>query len=140
MSQLTTTGFWSDVLDRAFRQAIQVLIPLLTLSAATGQIRTMDLAAVAVAAVVAFAVVVLRALTGLRVEGGSWTVQVADRAVSAAAAAVLAVVAADGFDLLSADWQAIGLSAGLSAVLAVAQGYLAPPADAASVDTLSRAL
>jgi len=106
-----------------------VLLPLLLLGATTGAVDVKSAAAAGVAAVVAFAVVVLRALTGLRAAADAPAgAQVVDRVVSAAAAAVLAFVTADGFDLLTADGGAIGTAAGLSAVTAVAQWFLQRPA------------
>jgi hypothetical protein len=60
-------------------------------------------------------------------------VQVADRAVAAAAGAGAGLFTADHFDLLTADWGAIGASVALTALTAVLNGYISPakpPADA----------
>jgi hypothetical protein len=125
---LTSRSWWVDVADRAARQGTQVLLPFLVLAASTGKIDAVRLRADLVIALVAAAVVVLRAVTGVRADAGApWTVQVLDRAASAAAAALLGIFTASGFDLLTADGRAIALSAALSAGVALLQAYVQPP-------------
>jgi peptidoglycan/LPS O-acetylase OafA/YrhL len=120
-------AFWRDVLDRAVRQAFQVLVPFLTIAATAGRIDGVQLRTVATVAATAAVVVILRALSGIRVSTDAPVyLQVLDRAVAAAAGAAAGLVTADGFDLLTADWSAIVLSAALTALTAIANGYLSP--------------
>lgn len=127
MSKLTDGAWWRDVLDRALRQALQVLLPVLGLAATTGRIDVKAVAAVAVVAVTQAAVVIFRALTELRAsDGAPLALQVLDRAVAAAAGALLAIFTADGFDLLAADGRAIATSVALTVLTALGMGYLSP--------------
>jgi hypothetical protein len=130
---LTDQSFWVDVLERAGRQAVQVVIPVLLLAATTGHLATSDvLLATAASAAVAFLVVVFRALTGLRADdGASLTTQAVDRAIAAFAGSVAAVLTANGFDLLHADFRGILLAASSSALLALVAMVTNTPASAA---------
>lgn len=128
MSQLATATFWRDVADRAVGQAFQVLLPFLVLVSTTSRIDLEAGAAVAVVAAVQVIVVILRSLSGLRVDSGApVAAQVIDRAVAAAAASVLSLVTAEGFDLISADWRSIGLSAAFSVLVALGHRYVSLP-------------
>jgi hypothetical protein len=131
--QLSDPSFWSDVAQRAGRQAVQVLIPILTVAALGGGISNVDPLAVGVAVAVAFAVVVLRAFTGLRASADApvW-VDGTDRALSAASASVLATVAAANFDALHTDWRSVAVAATSSAGLALIAMFTNPPADPAA--------
>jgi hypothetical protein len=122
-------AFWSDVAQRAGRQAVQVLVPILTVAALGGGISHVDFLGVGVAVAVAFLVVVLRALTGLRAPADApvW-VDGLDRALSAASASLLAVVGAANFDALHADWRSVVVAAASSAGLALVAMFTNPPA------------
>lgn len=128
MSQLATAVFWRDVAERAVGQAFQVLLPFLVLVSTTSKIDLEAGAAVAVVAGVQAVIVVLRSLTGLRVDSGApVAAQIIDRAVAAAAASVLSLVTADRFDFITADWRSIGLSAASSIVVALGHRYISLP-------------
>lgn len=129
MSQLSDPTFWTDVLARAGRQAFQVLVPILTVAALGGGISNIDPLGVGIAVGVAFLVVVLRALTGLRAgpDAPAW-VDGLDRALSAAAASLLAVVGAAHFDALHTDWRSVAVAAASSAGLALIAMFTNPPA------------
>lgn len=120
--QLATSEFWEEALEASLRQAFQVLLPFLAVVGATGQLDGDGAVASGIAAGVAAAVVILRRLAGLT-QGG-----LVGRAVSAAAASLLAVVAAESFDVLTVDWRATAIAAVTSALTAVIHGFLDPPA------------
>lgn len=127
MSKLADGAWWRDVLDRAFRQALQVLLPVLALAATTGRVDVKAGVAVLVVAVTQAAVVVFRALTEIRASSGApLALQVLDRSVAAAAGAVLAILTADGFDLLALDVRAAALSVAFTVLTALGMGYLSP--------------
>ena len=80
--------FWHDLVTRAARNAVQVMIPFFIL-ASTGQITSAGVIAVTVAALLAAATSALKTLGGLTVTTAAplW-LQVLERAVAAAAGAV----------------------------------------------------
>lgn len=128
MSQLATAAFWRDVAERAVGQAFQVLLPWLIIVSTTSRFDLKAGAAIAVVAAVQALVVILRSLTGLRIDSGApAAAQVIDRAVAAAAASLLALFTAEGFDLLTADWRSIGLSAAFSVLVALGHRYISLP-------------
>jgi len=126
---LATTSWWAQVVEGAVRQNLQILLPFLALVGASGRLDGKAALAVVVAFVVATATVVL--LRVAQVAPGpdvAWPVQFAYRAVSAVAASIGAALAAEGFDLLTADIGAILVAALASGVTAVVHGIADPPA------------
>lgn len=126
--QLATRAFWQEALEASLRQGFQVLLPFLVLLGSTGKLDADAGIAAGIAAAVAVAVVILRRLAGLT--GGGLVA----RAVSALAASLLAIVTAEGFDVLTVDIQAAVTAAVASAVTAVLHGLLDPPASVVAKD------
>lgn len=127
-SPLFTAAWWRTVLARAGRQAVQVLIPVLTLAVA-GDVTSIDPVAVALGVALAGAVVVLKALTGLTTSPDDpVAVQAFERAVGAAAGALLAWAPTDALGLLQMDGRALAISTAASAGLALAAMFTNPPA------------
>lgn len=126
---LATAGYWRELAEAGFRQALQVALPFLLVIAATGRLSTSAAAAAALACGVAFVVVVLRRLTGLVADptDGPW-VQLGYRAVSAFTGSLLGVLTADGVDVLALDLRQALLAAIGAATAAVIHGYLDPAA------------
>lgn len=122
----------SDLVNRVWRQARQVVLALLVTALvaaqARGGIQHIDGLALLVGVVAAVLVTVLRAVAGLRAgTSAPWWVQALDRAAAAAAGYALGIVGADGFDLLSADWRTVLGGAAGAALLAVTDGALDRP-------------
>jgi len=61
---------------------------------------------------------------------------VAERAAKTCAQSLLALLAADGVDLLSADWRAIGATAALATVLSVLTSIVSAPVGHAGTPSL----
>jgi hypothetical protein len=125
MSKLASSAFWRDVLDRAVRQGVQVLTPVLLLASA-GQIDGVSAASAAIAAGLAAVAVVLKALSGFN------TGDPIERAVGAAAGAALAVLPLDFAGVLSLDARAAVTSILGSVLLARAMYVTNPPATASA--------
>lgn len=107
-SPLFSGPWWRDVLARAGRQAAQVVIPVLALATA-GNLVGVDPLGVALGMALAVALTVLKAVLGLSVDPRAPLVQqAAERAASAAAGALLAVLPVDGRALLDLDWGIVG--------------------------------
>lgn len=132
---LTDPTFWRDLGERAVRQVVQVLLPVLTIAITSGAISGLDYTDLAVTAGMAAAVTLLRALTGIRAPAGaSFAVDALDRALAAAAGTALGLVTADGFDLLHADYVGfLGAVIG-SAALAVFARFTNTPQPAPTVE------
>lgn len=115
-----TRDFWRDTAVRAVRNAVQVTLPVLAL-AASGRIDSAGLLAVAAAAALAGLLSVLKALAGLAVDTGApvWQ-QAAERALAAAAGAVVALWPLDLAGAVTADWASIGLAAAGAGALSIA--------------------
>lgn len=123
----------SDVLDRAVRNVVQVLIPVLAIAAGSGSLEGIDYLAVADLAGVAALVTVLMAGANLVVDpSASLAVQAAERALKAFAGSLVATVGAVQFSLFDASWQTLAIAAASSAVLAVLQAYASVPAAVAA--------
>lgn len=108
---LTDARFWRDTLARVGRQVVQTIVPILLVTISTTGLTGVDLPALGCAAALAALVTLLRAFTGLRASPSSrFPVEAADRAVAAGAGTLLGLVTADGFNLLQANWSAIGIT------------------------------
>lgn len=122
----------SDLLNRTWRQVRQVvltaLLAALAAAQARGGLQHVPWAALGVTVGAAVLVVVLRAVSGLRASTAApWWVQLLDRAAAAGAGYALAIVSADSFDLLAADWRTVlGGTVG-AALIAVTDGALDKP-------------
>lgn len=119
--------YWREVLDRAGRNAVQTLIPVLV-AAQVGSVTGLDPINVLWVAAVAVMVTVLKALAGLQVDqsaGLTW--RLADRALPAGAATMLSFLTVDGVDIATmVDWRAAGIASAAAALGAVAQAYVSP--------------
>lgn len=132
---LTDPTFWRDLARRAVRQGVQVLLPVLTIALTSQTITGLDFTALAVTAGMAVIVTIARGLTGLRAPAGaSPALDTLDRAVAAAAGTALGLLTADGFDLLHADWVAIGGAILSSACLAALARLINPPEPTPTVE------
>ena len=133
-SPLFTVLWWRAVLARAGRQAVQVVIPVLTLAVA-GDVTGIDPLAVGLGVALAAAVVVLKAVTGLTASpDAAPAVQAFERVLGAAAGSLLAWLPTDALGLLHMDIQAVLISTAASAGLALAAMWTNPPAPAAEVN------
>lgn len=128
MTKLTSTAFWRDILARAIRNSIQVLLPVLVL-ASSGQIDGLTIRNAIGAAVLSGVVVVLKALSPLNASPTDplgW--QLVERAVGAFAGAALAIIPLDLTSLLSLDARTVAISIAGSVLLSFAAFYTNPPA------------
>lgn len=126
---LTSGAWWVSVVEGAFRQNLQILLPFLILVGADGRLDGGS----AVATLVAFGVATLSVILFrvARVAPGTdapLVVQYGYRAISAVAASIGAALTAEGFDLLHADARAIVVAALASGVTAIVHAYADPPA------------
>lgn len=128
-----------DALDRAVRNAVQVIIPTLTL-ASTGVVDLHGLGPVAVTALLAGTISILKTLSGLTASTDTPPLTaLAERAAGAAAGAVVALFPQDYAGAIGADWAAIGTAALGAAVLSLAMGaFDVIPADEPGDHALSR--
>lgn len=134
-ADLSSARWWRDLLARAGRQIVQVVTPIVLLAATTGDITGTDWTSIFVASVLAAAITVVRALTGLRVATGTdWTLEAADRALSAGAGSLLALITTTGFSLLDADWGDITTAVIGSVLLALAAMVTNRPQPPASTE------
>jgi len=119
--------YWREILDRAGRNAVQTLIPVLV-AAQIGSVTGLDPVNVLWVAFAAALVTVLKALSGLSAGAADalyW--RLADRAIPAAAATLLSFVTLDGVSVVSSvDWQAAGVATVAAALGAIAQAYVSP--------------
>lgn len=121
---LAKSGFWRDAAVRAVRNAVQVTLPVLTLTAA-GVIDRAGALAVVAAAGLAGLLSLLKSVAGLQapVDAAPW-VQALERAAAAAAGAVAALLPLDLAHAVTADWGAIAVAAAGAAALSVATWVL----------------
>lgn len=126
---LASGAWWLSVVEAAFRQNLQILLPFLALVGADGRLD----GGAAVATLVAFGVATLSVIL-FRVArvapspDADLIVQYGYRAVSAVTASIGAALTAEGFDLLHADARAIVVAALASGVTAVVHAFADPPA------------
>lgn len=126
---LTSSAWWAGVVEGAFRQNVQILLPFLALVGADGRLDGGSALATLVAFGVGVASVVLfRVARVAPSEGASLAVQYGYRVASAFAASVGAALTAEGFDLLHADVRGIVLAAAASGVTALVHAVADPPA------------
>ena len=123
----TARGWWSDLWSRLWRQAVQVVVPPLTIASTAG-LSGFGWKAILLTLIGGGAVTVVRAVADVRAAAGAarW-VQILDRALAAAAGSALGWAGVDGFDVASTPWATVAQSAFASAVLAVAWWLLDPP-------------
>jgi ABC-type Co2+ transport system permease subunit len=120
-------SWWRELADRAARNAIQVVIPLL-ITATTGSVHGYDPATVLVGVVAAAAVTVLKALAQISATAdASFGVQLLDRALPAMAGALLTYVTVDLSALNDVDWRAAIVATTGAGLLALAQRAVSPP-------------
>lgn len=128
----TDRRWWQQLGDKAARNAVQTVIPVL-IAATAGSVHGYDAVQVLVAVAGAALVTVLKALAQLAT--GRWVgtdaplvLQLADRAIPAAAASLLTFATLDGTNLAtSVDWRAALVATVGAALLAVAQRFVSPP-------------
>jgi len=120
--------YWQEVLDRAARNAVQTIIPVLV-AAQIGSITGLDPLNVLWVAFVAALVTVLKAIA--QIQAGTETAigwKLLDRAGPAAAATLISFLTIDGTNVASViDWRAASIATLSAALLAVAQTYVSPP-------------
>lgn len=123
----TARGWWSDLWSRLWRQAVQVIVPPLTIASTAG-LSGFGWKAILLTLIGGAVVTVVRAVADVRAAAGAarW-VQILDRALAAAAGSALGWAGVDGFDVASTPWVTVVQSAFASAVLAVAWWMLDPP-------------
>jgi len=123
-----TRVFWRDVLARAGRNALQVVLPVVLLAQTTGTVTGLDWRATVDLTVAAVAVTVAKALAGLSADASAPTsVRALERAVPAAAAVLLGVLTAPAWSVFRADWTGISVAALSAAVAAVIHMAVDPP-------------
>jgi len=122
-----------NVLERAVRQGLQAVAPILAVVVASGN--GLDFGTTALAVGVAMALSVVKAFAGLTVdaEGPLWK-QLAERSLSTTAATLLAFLPADWIDWASIDWSKALWASVAAGVLAVVMFYATPPAMAVPKD------
>lgn len=122
--------WWRDLLERLIRNEIQILSPIFAVVASTG--RGADWQAVGWAALVVLTWTTVKFMAGITADPTApWWLQVLDRAGSAAAGALLAVVPEN---LHGIDWPLVGWSTLGSVVMALFMFYGTPPSKGAVVD------
>lgn len=122
-----TLPWWREILDRAGRNAVQTVIPVL-ITSSVGSIRDLDAVAVLWVALLAAAVTLLKAIANIQVtENTAIWWRLVDRAGPAAAATLLSFLTIDGTGAVPVvDWRAAGIATAGAALLAVAQHYVSP--------------
>lgn len=127
MERKWSAEWWRAVLEASGRQALQAVIPILTL-AASGTVAGIDPINVALGVGLAVAVTLARAITGAAVSDTAGpVVKAVDRAVSAAVGAVLALMPQEPLDLLTVEWGEAWTAAAGSAALALVMYWVTPP-------------
>lgn len=138
LGSLGSAAWWTEVLEGAWRQFLQVLPPYLVLIAASGTVTRDTGMAIASAAVMGTIVVVLGRLTGLKPDPSApAATQFTYRAVSAFAGSLLAFVPVDLGQLLSVDWTAGFLAATASGLLAIVHAVVDAPASQVRHDVVA---
>jgi hypothetical protein len=119
--------FWREILDRAGRNALQTVIPVLV-AGQVGTVVGLDPINILWAAFVAAFVTVLKAVAGLKATPEAPLVwRLLDRAGPAAAATLLSFVTINGTDAAPVvDWRAALIATASAALLAIAQAYVSP--------------
>jgi hypothetical protein len=121
--------WWRDVLARAVRNALQVVLPVLALASTTGTIAGVDWRATLDLVASAAVVSLVKAMLGMTADD---TAPVAcralERAVPAAAAVLLGFVTAPAWSMFCADWAGIGVATLSAALAAVVHMVIDPPA------------
>lgn len=126
MTQLTSSAFWRDILARAMRNGVQVLLPVLIL-ASTGKIDGLTVANAAAAAALSAFAVIAKTLAGFTANpGDSLTWQIAERAIGAAFGAVVALLPLTLSDALQLDLRTAVVSV-LGSVLAAFGAWITNP-------------
>ena len=122
-----TLPWWREILDRAARNAVQTLIPVLVTSS-VGSITGLDPLATLWVAFLAASVTVLKAFANIQItERTALAWVLLDRAGPAAAATLLSFVTIDGTEVVPVvDWRAAFIATAGAALLAVAQHYVSP--------------
>jgi len=122
-----TVPYWREVLDRAGRNAVQTVIPVIV-AAQLGSVAGLDPVNVLIAAALAALVTVVKAAAGITAGPSSSLVcRLADRALPAAAATLLTFITIDGTSVAPViDWRAAGIATVAAALGAVAQAYVSP--------------
>lgn len=127
IGQVATTAWWREVLEAGFRQVVQVVLPVLVVVAGTGGVDRDAALTAAVAAGVAFTLVVLRRLVGaVPPDDAGQPVRVFYRALSAFAGSLAGVLSAEALDLAALDFGNVLTAAVASAGVAVLHGVLDP--------------
>lgn len=124
MSKLASLAWWREVLDRAVRQGVQVLTPLLVLASA-GQVDGLTVETSAAAAGLATIAVVLKAVSGFN------TGSVYERGAGALAGALLAILPLDLTGVLHLDVRATLTSIAGTTLLALIGYRTNPPVSSA---------
>jgi hypothetical protein len=121
-SRLLVYAWWRDVAERAFHNALQVVVPVLALGTA-GDLAGVDPLDIVLTVGLSTVVVVGKAVAGL--SGGSWL----ERAAGAAAGSALALLPVKALDLVGYDWRTFAVAVASSALLAVTKSLVAQPQD-----------
>ena len=125
---LLSSPWWRDVLARAGRNALQVVLPVVLLAQTTGTVTGLDWRAILDLVASAALVTVVKALAGLSADERSpMAVKALERSVPAAAAVLLGFLTAPAWSLFHADWTGVGVATLSAAVAAVVHLVVDPP-------------
>lgn len=126
---LTSRAWWAGVVEGAFRQNLQILLPFLVLVGSDGRLDGGSaLATLTAFGVATLSVIVFRVARVAPGPDADLIVQYGYRAVSAFAASIGAALTAEGFDLLHADARGILLAGVASGAAALVHAFADPPA------------
>jgi hypothetical protein len=119
---------WRNIVSRAGRSSVQVLIPTLILLASTRDFTTFSGWALLDLIGSAAVITVGKALFNMQADPKApWYVQAIERAIPAAASALLGYTTAAGFSLLNTDWRTVGYATALAFLTALAHTVIDPP-------------